>query len=156
MRHIRYLVPGGESGIRTVNLGRRTHLKKSRKFRTLGTREGCRRWSARAPAGTGSCGAARLHRRKSNFNRAIAAPGGLGPLLADSGPFLGCFQRRDRTLPVMRQARESASVRSWRTDPGDRPPDWNGRALKSVVDFTDFDESDTGSEGNIARFEEAA
>jgi hypothetical protein len=106
--------------------------------------------------GTGSCGAARLHSRKSNFNRAIAAPGGLGPLLADSGPFLGCFQRRDRTLPVMRQARESASVRSWRTDPGDRPPDWNGRALKSVVDFTDFDESDTGSEGNIARFEEAA
>jgi hypothetical protein len=29
-------------------------------------------------------------------------------------------------------------------------------SLKSVVDFTDFDESDTGSEGNIARFEEAA
>ena len=29
-------------------------------------------------------------------------------------------------------------------------------SLKSVVDFTNFDESDTGSEGNIARFEEAA
>jgi hypothetical protein len=29
-------------------------------------------------------------------------------------------------------------------------------SLKSVVDFTDFDGSDTESEGNIARFEEAA
>jgi hypothetical protein len=29
-------------------------------------------------------------------------------------------------------------------------------SLKSVVDFTHFDVSDTGSEGNIARFEEAA
>ena len=32
----------------------------------------------------------------------------------------------------------------------------SSRAPKSVVDFTDFDESDTESEGNIARFEEAA
>jgi hypothetical protein len=29
-------------------------------------------------------------------------------------------------------------------------------SLKPVVDFTHFDVSDTGSEGNIARFEEAA
>jgi hypothetical protein len=29
-------------------------------------------------------------------------------------------------------------------------------SLKSVVDFTDFDESGTGPGGNIARFEEAA
>ena len=32
----------------------------------------------------------------------------------------------------------------------------SSQAPKSAVDFTDFDESDTGPEGNIARFEEAA
>ena len=32
----------------------------------------------------------------------------------------------------------------------------SSRAPKSVVDFTDFDESGTGPGGNIARFEEAA
>jgi hypothetical protein len=32
----------------------------------------------------------------------------------------------------------------------------SSQAPKSAVDFTDFDEFDTGPEGNIARFEEAA
>ena len=32
----------------------------------------------------------------------------------------------------------------------------SSRAQKSVVDFTDFDESGTGAGGNIARFEETA
>ena len=45
------------------------------------------------------------------------------------------FPGRDRTLPVVRQARESASVRLRRTDPGDCPPDWNGRVSKVCGGF---------------------
>jgi hypothetical protein len=66
------------------------------------------------------------------------------------------FPGRDRTLPVVRQAREvlrfvcGVPTREIARRIG------MAASLKSVVDFTDFDESDTGSEGNIARFEEAA
>jgi hypothetical protein len=64
------------------------------------------------------------------------------------------FPGKDRTLPVM--AKRAKVLQFVCSVPIREIARRMAASLKSVVDFTDFDGSDTESEGNIARFEEAA
>src|SRR5262249_33765711 len=107
----------------------------------------CKRVSGNFFRGTGNLIEGTLTREQPKpaepqYQGAVTINGFISP--AYRGVFSTAATRSRRTCLASRRRKRGRVLQA------------SSQAPKSVVDFTDFDESDTGPEGNIARFEEAA